>query len=282
MSDYSQGSVIYGLRSQRYPNIKNYGVIITARCEIAQSKAKVIHILSEIELKDWILEELFPRASFKHLETQILAPINEWAKNIGLDIPTLLEFGPEKVAVNIRADANLSSAKRRKLEETLQKWEEWNISMIACDVHMKKTLLDGILKKKKAGILSDLLSGRFPNEFCFLPDCSRHNDGSKLDGLVVQLKDIIPVNPEEIDNIFKEGLDYTEICKTPDGKERLRELNKRYFLSTPDDFVIEMEPISSPWIEFLMQCFSNSFVRIGVDGASQKEITDFCETHKMN
>ena len=52
MEKYTQGSILYGLRSQYYEGIKCYGVIITARCEIAQSKAKVIHLLSAISLQD--------------------------------------------------------------------------------------------------------------------------------------------------------------------------------------------------------------------------------------
>lgn len=42
MDELDQGSVLYGLRSDRYPGIPCYGIVITASCDIANSKVSTV------------------------------------------------------------------------------------------------------------------------------------------------------------------------------------------------------------------------------------------------
>ena len=119
MSGYTQGTTIYGLRSQYYEGICCYGVIITARCDIAQEKVKALHVLSAISLRDWVCTELFDRAFHAYLENDILGPIKQWSKDNELDFDTLLTFGPNKTMVNINADTSLKAKNRNKLEKAV-------------------------------------------------------------------------------------------------------------------------------------------------------------------
>ena len=280
MERYTQGSILYGLRSQYYEGIKCYGVIITARCEIAQNKAKIIHLLSAVSLHDWVCTELFSRAFSDYLHNDILGPIQQWAKESGLDFGTLIEFGPEKVRVNINADANLKEKTRKKIDESIEKWIEWNKLSAHCPMHEKVRLLDDVLSKKKSIILKELLSERFPNEFCFLPHKARLGKNEIMtDGIVVNLKDIISIPPKEIDEIEKYGFEYSEIIKLENGNMELEKLNSRYFLESDDDFVIFDGQIDSPWIEHLLQNFSSAFARIGVETLSNKDLCTFCDTY---
>lgn len=282
MEQYTQGSVFWGLRSQYYKEKKCYGIVITARCEIAQQKAKVIHVLSALSLEDWVVEELFPRAAHEYLHNDVLGPIYEWAKNNELDIETLLEFGPAKVMVNLDSDIGLQQRKRDQLKAALKKWEEWNTDIVNCSRNTKLMLLNTKLSKKKVALLKELMMGHFPNEFCFLPQCAQFEEGSKVQGMVVKLKDIIPLSPKDLEEIQAKGFDYSEILRGPCGRQRLELLNGQYWLSNEDDFVIMDKPICSPWIEYLMQNFANSFVRIGVDGASSVEILNFCKSYAIS
>ena len=119
MSGYTQGTTIYGLRSQYYEGICCYGVIITARCDIAQENVKALHVLSAISLRDWVCTELFDRAFHAYLENDILGPIKQWSKDNELDFDTLLTFGPNKTMVNINADTSLKAKNRNKLEKAV-------------------------------------------------------------------------------------------------------------------------------------------------------------------
>ena len=283
MEKYTQGSILYGLRSQYYEGIKCYGVIITARCEIAQSKAKVIHLLSAISLQDWVCLELFPKAFNDYLHNDILGHINQWAKDNGLDFDTLLEFGPEKVLINIKADEKLKKKTFEKLEQSVQKWESWSKLTERCSMKNRVKLLNGDLSKRKSAILKDLLCERFPNEFCFLPHKARSGQSEIMtDGLVVNLKDIIQISPEEIEEIERNGFDCSEILKHENGNSELERLNAKYFLEHSDDFVMFDGIIKSPWIEHLLQNFSNAFARIGVETLSNSELSAFCDAYKVD
>ena len=142
MSGYTQGTTIYGLRSQYYEGICCYGVIITARCDIAQEKVKALHVLSAISLRDWVCTELFDRAFHAYLENDILGPIKQWSKDNELDFDTLLTFGPNKTLVNINADTSLKAKNRNKLEKAVSQWEQWNQLSSCCSMDIRIKLLN--------------------------------------------------------------------------------------------------------------------------------------------
>lgn len=48
-----QGTIIYGIRSDKYPNLRCYGIIITASCDIAQQKVSKLYYLLAIDATEW-------------------------------------------------------------------------------------------------------------------------------------------------------------------------------------------------------------------------------------
>ncbi len=281
MSGYTQGTTIYGLRSQYYEGICCYGVIITARCDIAQEKVKALHVLSAISLRDWVCTELFDRAFHAYLENDILGPIKQWSKDNELDFDTLLTFGPNKTMVNINADTSLKAKNRNKLEKAVSQWEQWNQLSSCCSMDIRIKLLNGDLSSKKKSLLNELLSGRFPNDFYFLPGSACVPGREYFDGLVVNLRDIIQISLQEIDEIQKCELDYTALSKTKSGQERTQYLNKKFFLNCDNDFVDIIGYVDSPWIEHLVQNFSNTFARIGVNTLPKSKLSDFSDKYQV-
>lgn len=282
MSGYTQGTIVYGLRSQYYEDICCYGVIITARCDIAQEKVKALHVLSAISLRDWVCIELFNRAFYAYLENDILGPIKQWSKENGLDFDTLFAFGPKKTLVNINADTSLKAKVRDKLEKSVSQWEHWKQLSYGCSIDEKINLLNGDLSSKKKALLSELLSGRFPNDFYFLPGSACAPKREYFDGLVVNLRDIIQISLQEIDEIQKCGLDYASLSKTESGQERIQNLNQKFFLNCDNDFVDIIGNIDSPWIEHLVQNFSNTFARIGVNTLPKSKLADFSDKYQVS
>ena len=65
--------------------------------------------------------------------------------------------------------------------------------------------------------------------------------------------------------IYSPGIDYQifEAFKK-DDQERYKKI---FWLENKEDFVMICDSIFSPWREHLIQRFSNSFARIGLDGA---------------
>ena len=70
-----QGTIIYGIQSAKYPTIPCYGVIITARCDIAQRKVPKYYFLIAVDASDWFCSEhgyeLVYRATIKNLKNDI-------------------------------------------------------------------------------------------------------------------------------------------------------------------------------------------------------------------
>ena len=57
ISAIDQGTIIYGLRSSKYPTVPCYGVIITARCDIAQKKVPKYYFLVAVDASQWFCTE---------------------------------------------------------------------------------------------------------------------------------------------------------------------------------------------------------------------------------
>lgn len=50
----NQGTVIYGIKCEKYPSSACYGVIISARCDIAQSKVAKYYYLIAVDATKWL------------------------------------------------------------------------------------------------------------------------------------------------------------------------------------------------------------------------------------
>lgn len=64
-----QGTIIYGIRSDKYPNLRCYGVIITASCDIAQQKVSKLYYLLAIDAKEWFCSKFaYPQVYCSKIE----------------------------------------------------------------------------------------------------------------------------------------------------------------------------------------------------------------------
>ena len=88
----------------------------------------------------------------------------------------------------------------------------------------------------------------------------------------MDLQDVIQFDIKVKDPILAYEYDY----KVEKSKEKREYINNYFFFDSDSDFVIAENVIVSPWIEYVLQMFANSFMRIGVDNALEYEIVDFC------
>jgi hypothetical protein len=274
----TQGSIIFGVRTGNVLfnrlRIKSYGIVISARCDLAQEKISKIHTLSAIDIFDWIKTELLAiiiDAKIKKIHDKI----RKWAINRELDYKALIEFGPDNIIKNINFEKDKSQ--RSELQNNVNVWKtltSYDTSVMSEAEKVK--LINNDFKKDKSDKLKSLLRGDIAS-YCFLPKCSYSESDSKLEGLVVDLKDIGQIPFEHIVSIINNAFDYKYMSNNSKNSKRLNELNKLYMLENNEDFVTLCNEIKSPWVEFLMQRFSNAFCRVGVDNAEIAEIIDFCE-----
>ena len=51
MKKVTQGTLIYGMRSSKYPGVMTYGIIISAACDLAQDKIDKVFYLTAIGIQ---------------------------------------------------------------------------------------------------------------------------------------------------------------------------------------------------------------------------------------
>lgn len=262
--EITQGSIINNIRSPKYPGVKCYGIIIAARCDLAQGKIDCVHTISALTLSSWLQTIVFQKALSIEIRSQ-LKIIQKWAQIEGQDLESLVELGPDKAILNVQA--NPSSTEYAKALCACEHWKQY-IQYKTDNVSPNEiaTFLNGAGRSTRISTLNDLFSGDLTN-YCFIPENAYLGNGNKHDGLVADFKDIIPFTFEQITAIQRGEYDYLRILS---GVEEER-LNQQFYLETKDDVVEIKYEITSPWIERLMQNFAFSFIRVGVDTITKGE-----------
>lgn len=74
----TQGSIINNLRILKYPDDPFYGVIITARCDIANCKVSRFYYLLATPVEDWIMTEGVRLATERYYENQLTKVLDIW------------------------------------------------------------------------------------------------------------------------------------------------------------------------------------------------------------
>lgn len=270
----TQGSIISYTRSLNYPNLKCMGIIISARCDLAnKGKIKNMHWLTAITLEEWIYEVEFYRL-IDQKEAELLNSIKTIIQPYDLNIDIIKNWGPDisKELFN-KYDFKMKSKKKNELIEKCNQWKKYkDVVEKSLSIQEKKRVLkDEKINLKK--ILSDLQNGA-NRKYCFIPEKAYNcNTNSSVNGIIVDIYDI-----HQVPILYKEKIengvyDYQVINNS---KER-EELNRHFYFQDSEDYIINIYEITSPWIEYLMQHFSHAFSRIGVDNASSEEIEIYCD-----
>ena len=89
MSDkFTQGTIIEYIRSTKYPEIKCQGIVISARCDLAQEKINQFHCLSAMNIEEWIYEVLF-ESVVNERNNNVLGNIKKYCEQKCMDFATL-------------------------------------------------------------------------------------------------------------------------------------------------------------------------------------------------
>ena len=262
--EITQGSIINNIRSPQYPGIKCYGIIISARCDLAQGKIDCVHTISAVTLSSWIQTVVFQKALSIEIKSQ-LEIIKKWAQQEEQDLDSLVELGPDKAILNVKA--NPQSTEYAKALGACELWKRY-VQYKSGDASPSEiaTFLNGTGKSTRISLLNELFSGDLTN-YCFIPENAYLKNGNNYDGLVADFKDIIPFTFNQIIDIQRGEYDYLRVLSGV--KEEL--LNQQFYLETTDDVVEIKYEIDSPWIERLMQNFAFSFIRVGVNTITKGE-----------
>lgn len=267
---FTQGTIIENMRSKKYPNLRCKGIVISARCDLAQDKIKFFHCLMAMSMEDWVFEVLF-KDIIEEKKKEVLGKIKQYTEKKNIDFETLVKMGIDKAEIILMQCANENRKEKSDVEKWITSWK--NQELVSCE-YMDRKKQQTYLKDNAAKLLErkmqQLYNSAYP-KYAFVPIKAYCDSESSVDGLVVDLQDIVQVGIHVKEDILEYKYDFSVY-----RGEKTEEINEIFFFENKDDFVIADNIIESPWIEYVLQMFAHSFIRIGVDNAFDYEIKEYC------
>lgn len=265
MDGLDQGTVLSGLRSDKYLGIPCYGIIITASCDISNDKVSKLYFLIGVDAKQWFCTEYAYRQVYDAKIKKLFKPVEELCMQFSLDADAIRDFTLEEIRAVIAATLT-QKADRDRFEKRYQDYatycrpgmdDEARGRAIRSDIKPAITFLNEIGKER---IL----------HFFYLPKAAYLKNSCLMDdGLIVDLQEIGSISMQDAQQITGAGIDNLILIRKSE-KERAR-LHSRYWLEEEDDFVGIEGEVVSPWREHLMQRFMRDFARIGLNGATGQD-----------
>lgn len=267
MKELDQGTIVYGCRSPQYPDLRCYGIIITARCDIANDKVAKLYYLIGVDANEWISSRL---AYCQAYEQNYASKIKEFEDKVkkmtkgkdALNAETLLKMSDE-TAVCVLDSLNIAKQKDRDLL-----MESFRILRVYQKAHKSdcsgdRRALIKELPNPAIAYLQKIGSGKFVH-FYYLPQAAYLKNSEMKKGLIVDFQEIESISMEDAVQIVTPGIDHRLLADySSDQEKRYRQ---KFWLEHEDDFVAVEGAIQPTWLEHFMQRFSHAFTRIGIDG----------------
>ena len=267
-SNLTQGTVITSIRSQKYKNQSCYGIIISARCDIANNKISKIYYLEAVSLEDWIVSE----TGFKMITKSTLGNINSQIESIlkkaNLSWDTLKRFNKEDFETVVTNEIKKPSDLTKSIE-LFKKYREYNDCITPFEE--RKILLQDN-KKNLERTISDISNGKH-SHFSYIPENALNSNIQH--GLIVDLQEVDYFDMNTVNDLINCAIDNENLTLDKKTKEKY---NNKFSLDIEPGYAIALCVVKSPWIEYLLQHFSNSFARIGVDNPDISSINQMLTT----
>lgn len=259
--ELDQGTIIYGIRAEKYPGTRCYGIIISASCDIAQGKISKAYYLIAVDAKEWFCTKYGYSKVYSSKINNLFGDFKNITKGY-FEPESAREFDEEdflKVVETVdnkkREEKIVKSFKSLKKYYDPSKTGKNIIPAIREDIKPIKEFLEKVAKREIY-------------HFFFLPQNAYLNNNTSSKGLIVDLQEIGSMSFDEAEKIENDGIDFLNLPSNLKQREKMQE---QFWLENKDDFVQIEGNITSPWREYLMQCFSLGFIRIGVDGPTRMD-----------
>jgi len=260
--EITQGTVFSCVKLDRYEKYDVLGLVITARCDIAQLKFPVLNYLPIVPIRAWFecdgLHILLEREE-KDYSAKIRNTLSQAGLSDGILISTSLEdIGSQYFPKNSTGKAQKAS---KKYWDLVDERNEYNKLRSLND---PKVLYNWFVKnrtKQIAKIVDDLSKHNLTGFYLFETLLPARNDGA----WVCLLRDVSFVSKEiaiEISNgLSLEGLR----AMYPTGYQGNLTI-------AHEELAMPLICVASPTIEHVMQTFSGLFSRIGLNDPDQVQI----------
>lgn len=249
VEEFTQGSIFEGLKvNQNYPSTN--AIVVTARCDVANGKARNILCLPIYKATEW-LNNQGNEIIFRRLEEKLWNKLEAELKRLKISAD-ILDIYP---VANILQQVQISAGQRNTEEITklLNMYDQKK-----CDYSLK------FVSDERKNLSSTLIRNT-ENSIYFIEQI--HLDDF-LEPYVIDLTDPISI-PFSVAMRLKSGI----------NKKNTDALAGQY-LDTSEGEVSYISVLNSPYVEHLLQKFSSFYSRIGTEDI-EKEASDILK-EKLN
>lgn len=265
MYSLTQGTIITGIRSDKYPNIRCNGVVISARCDLANCKISKIYYLIAVPSDEWLLSDEGFNIVLTQKQNELEDKLQTKFSGSGLDWSTLKSFSIEEFATVIRDREVGLKCNTDKILDDFQTFK--NYTSKSLKTKEKKTILQNETKSVTSSLLK-IANGQMMH-YIYVPENAYIKNAGINRGLIVDLQELEYISIKDAERLAN--------CEIDIQNKDLSEIDKRrydncFFLMDWPGYAMPEFDIASPWIEYIMQRFSNAFIRIGVDGPQKEDV----------
>lgn len=261
LCELDQGTIIQGIRSERYADTPCFGIIISARCDIANEKIHKLYYLVGVEAQVWFATNYGFSVLFKTKKEKAENELSQALARYNLETSSLLSFTDEEREIVINTNVPNEKQRielKRKINDCL-KYKmadsvEKRISIVSDNKGVLTTFMENVRQGREY-------------HYYFLPEIAYVNQGSKSKGFIIDLQEIGYFSPSEVKAIKDGIVDRMEI-----PSDKLEYYRQKFWLDSPYEYSVATQIIKSPWCEHLMQSFSYGFIRIGLDGPTKEDL----------
>lgn len=258
-----QGVIFNGAQAENYPGKAVHGLFITARCDIANDKARIYNYLPIVSLRDWLIHD--GRIIFcERAIADTIGNMKSCLKQCSFS-ESILETEPPLKVLNtlfpsIAEERNIKRGREQfeELVERLGKLETLLAQPAGPDT------LEGLGKRNPKilnAVLRDLMNQQLTGYYFFSSIEPKGEDS----GFVVLLREIHYL-PQQLVTFIARGIGGDEYGQIAARDSRLA--GRLVFDAV--NFLQPIGRITSPRIEHLMQAFSSLFSRIGITDITEE------------
>lgn len=244
---YTQGSIFNCL--QVSDGSSQLGIVVTARCDIAQSRSRPLVCLPIYHLSEWM--QIRGNA-------EVIEQSNSAVKNLASDILEKYEISRRALEIyGFDKTLEILDKKGIKKQDRL-KLEELESFIKQKEITTKNKLIKENRKKYLETVIKNTRNDTF-----FLERIT--HDGEPPKGYVVDLSEPICISKKTLEEISK-GFEHVKY-------EREKDANHKNIIIKPNEQAHFISTLLSPHVELLLQRFSHLYSRVGTQDISKNDLS---------
>lgn len=246
MYSLTQGTIITGVRSDKYSNIRCNGVVISARCDLANCKISKIYYLIAVPSDDWLLSDEGFNIVLSQRQNDLEDKLQTKLGGSGLDWSTLKSFSVEEFSTVIHDQEVGLKKDTDKVLEVFRTFKNYTSKYL--ELGDKKAILQNESKSVASSLLK-IANGQMMH-YIYVPENAYIKDGSIDRGLIIDLQELEYISIRDAERLVNCEIDIQSKDLSEVDKQRY---NNCFFLMDWPGYAMAEYDIASPWTEYIMQ-----------------------------